>query len=67
MACSLLPYAGMVILLKRYSTGWVAVSRDYFAAFGTDTIPTAFGPDADSFDVLKAIEALNPQADVWLE
>jgi hypothetical protein len=57
------------ITLKRTATGWVARSDNlsWPEMFGSDTLPTGFGPNADPNVVLEEIRRLNPTDTVVLE
>mgnify|MGYP001360769564 CR=1 FL=1 len=51
------------IILSKSATGWNAQfinDPDVLAAFGTDTIPTAYTAAANASTVLDAIARLNP-------
>lgn len=54
------------IELFRGKFSWMARSNDpkVVEMFGTDTIPTAFTPEANATKVRHAIERLNPDAEV---
>lgn len=56
-----------VIILRRSSTGWTATSEAYRPLFGTDTLPTAFTPDAPAEHVWATIQGTNPDALVRVE
>lgn len=57
----------MKIILRNETTGWCAQfvnDTQVIAAFGTDTIPTAFTSSAPFEMVQRAIQKLNPHHNV---
>lgn len=56
------------IELYRGKFSWLARSNDpqVLELFGTDTLPTAFTPEASATMVQRAIARLNPEAEVFV-
>jgi len=61
--------ANPAIVIWPGEDNWMATFIDdeaVLAAFGTDTIPAAFGVQADGQAVRDVVQARNPDCDVWL-
>jgi len=53
------------ITLSRRAQGWMATFKndaEVLALFGTDTLPTSYTTEAETNEVVSAIQRLNPDA-----